>query len=40
MEGAPINSVYNVSKLGAEGYAISTVGKDNLEDDRMEESAK
>ena len=28
--GAPINFVYNATQLGAEGYAISAVGKDEL----------
>lgn len=28
--GAPINFVYHASRLGAEGYAISAVGDDEL----------
>ena len=28
--GAPVNFVYHASRLGAEGYAISAVGNDEL----------
>lgn len=38
--GAPINFVYHASKLGAESYAISAVGKDPLGDEIMQEINK
>ena len=38
--GAPINFVYNATQLGAEGYAISAVGKDALGDEILEELGK
>lgn len=38
--GAPINFVYNATQLGAEGYAISAVGKDALGDEILRELDK
>lgn len=38
--GAPINFVYNATQLGAEGYAISAVGKDILGVEILEELKK
>lgn len=38
--GAPINFVYNAAQLGAEGYAVSAVGKDALGDEILEELKK
>ncbi len=35
--GAPINFVYNATQLGAEGYAISAVGKDELGEEIVQE---
>lgn len=35
--GAPINFVYHASRLGAEGYAISAVGDDQLGDEILQE---
>lgn len=35
--GAPINFAYHASRLGAESYAISAVGKDPLGDEIMQE---
>lgn len=35
--GAPINFVYHSSRLGAESYAISAIGKDTLGDELLEE---
>lgn len=35
--GAPINFVYHASRLGAEGYAISAVGDDELGDEILQE---
>ena len=34
--GAPANVVYHASCLGAEGYAVSAVGKDKLGDELLE----
>ncbi len=38
--GAPINFVYNATQLGADGYAISAVGKDDLGDEIIRELEK
>ena len=38
--GAPINFVYHATQLGAEGYAISAVGKDDLGAEILQELAK
>ena len=38
--GAPINFVYNATQLGADGYAISAVGKDALGDEIIAELEK
>lgn len=38
--GAPINFVYNATRLGAEGYAISAIGKDDLGDEIIKELEK
>lgn len=38
--GAPINFVYHATQLGAEGYAISAVGKDALGDEIIKELEK
>lgn len=38
--GAPINFVYNATQLGADGYAISAVGKDALGDEIIHELEK
>ncbi|MGI6074001.1 MAG: carbohydrate kinase family protein [Fermentimonas sp.] len=38
--GAPINFVYHASRLGAESYAISAVGNDQLGDEIMQEIDK
>lgn len=38
--GAPINFVYNATQLGADGYAISAVGKDSLGDEIIRELEK
>ena len=38
--GAPINFVYNATQLGADGYAISAVGKDALGDEIIRELEK
>lgn len=38
--GAPINFVYNATQLGADGYAISAVGKDALGDEIIYELEK
>lgn len=38
--GAPINFVYHASRLGAESYAISAVGNDDLGDEIMSEIDK
>ena len=38
--GAPVNFVYHASRLGAEGYAISAVGKDLPGDEIMQEVEK
>lgn len=38
--GAPINFVYNATQLGADGYAISAVGKDALGDEIIKELEK
>ncbi len=38
--GAPVNVVYHASCLGAEGYAISAVGKDRLGDELLEAISK
>lgn len=38
--GAPVNFVYNATQLGAEGYAISAVGNDELGDEILQELAK
>ena len=38
--GAPINLVYHSTQMGAEGYAISAVGKDDLGDEIIEELQK
>lgn len=38
--GAPINFVYNATQLGAEGYAISAVGKDALGEEILKELQK
>lgn len=35
--GAPINFVYHATQLGAEGYAISAVGKDELGEEIVQE---
>ena len=35
--GAPINFVYHATQLGAEGYAISAVGKDELGEEMVQE---
>ena len=35
--GAPINFVYHASRLGAEGYAISAVGDDELGNEILKE---
>ena len=35
--GAPINFVYHATQLGAEGYAISAVGKDDLGQEILQE---
>ena len=35
--GAPVNFVYHATQLGAEGYAISAVGKDALGDEIVAE---
>ena len=38
--GAPINFVYNATQLGADGYAVSAVGKDALGDEIIQELEK
>ena len=38
--GAPINFVYNATQLGADGYAISAIGKDTLGDEIIQELEK
>lgn len=38
--GAPINFVYNATQLGADGYAVSAVGKDALGDEIIHELEK
>ena len=38
--GAPINFVYNATQLGADGYAVSAVGKDALGDEIIHELKK
>lgn len=38
--GAPINFVYNATQLGADGYAVSAVGKDALGDEIVKELEK
>nr|MCR5504828.1 hypothetical protein [Elusimicrobiaceae bacterium] len=38
--GAPINFVYHATQLGAEGYAISAVGKDDLGKEILQELDK
>ena len=38
--GAPVNFVYHASRLGAEGYAISAVGNDELGREILEELDK
>ena len=38
--GAPINFVYHATQLGAEGYAVSSVGKDVLGDEILKELDK
>ena len=38
--GAPINFVYHATQLGAEGYAISAVGKDELGTEILQELKK
>ncbi len=38
--GAPINFVYNATQLGADGYAISAVGKDAFGDEIIAELEK
>lgn len=38
--GAPINFVYHATQLGAEGYAISAIGKDELGDEIVTELTK
>lgn len=38
--GAPINFVYHATQLGAEGYALSAVGKDELGTEILEELKK
>lgn len=35
--GAPVNFVYNTARLGAEGYAVSAVGRDRLGAEILEE---
>ena len=38
--GAPINFGYNATQLGADGYAVSAVGKDALGDEIIQELEK
>jgi len=38
--GAPVNFAYHAAKAGAEGYAISAVGNDELGDELLEEVKK
>ena len=38
--GAPVNFVYHATQMGAEGYAISAVGKDSLGTEILEELDK
>ena len=35
--GAPVNFVYHASQVGAEGYAISAVGNDDLGNEILQE---